>query len=57
MPLDKQDREKFNELYLSINNIKIPQFWDEEARNMGEKVGEGLQIIKQAIKEVSTIIK
>lgn len=56
-PLTQTDRIKLNALYTSINKITIPECTDPEAADMAQKVGEGLEIIKQAIKEVSKIIK
>lgn len=55
-PLTDDDRQKLNQLYTTINNIVIPVCHDQEANDMAIKVGEGLNIIKKAIKEVSTII-
>lgn len=56
-PLTTTDRLKLNTLYTSINKINIPECTDPDAKDMAQKVGEGLEIIKKAIKEVSTIIK
>lgn len=55
-PLPETDRLKLNGLYSSINRIVIPECTDPEAKDMAKKVGEGLEIIKQTIKEVSQII-
>lgn len=51
------DRAKLNRLYSDINNIEVPACTNIEAKDLAIKVGEGLTIIKQAIKEVANIIK
>jgi hypothetical protein len=57
MGLTEDDKRKFNKLYSSISRIKMPEFEQPDATDMGVKVKEGLAIIKKAIKEVSQIIK
>lgn len=56
-PLNNGDKLKFNKLYTQLTKIKIPDFKDEDAIEMGVKVKEGIEIIKKAIKQVSIIIK
>lgn len=48
---------KINKLYTDINNIEVPECTGKEAKDLAVKVGEGLAIIKKAIKEVANIIK
>lgn len=55
-PLSESDKAKINYLYKQIKDINVPDFKERETVDLSVKVRDGLQIILNAIKEVSKII-
>jgi hypothetical protein len=54
--VSESDKAKINHMYSQIKGIQIPDFKERHTIDLAEKVKDGLQIILNAIKEVSTII-
>lgn len=53
----KGDKERVNELYVSIRDLPIPEFKTNEAKHIGESVRSSIELILQGIKDLALHVK